>query len=669
MVTLSGIAETVLKQRYYLRDESGEVAEDWQKLAQRVAKAISAGSLPYEGAEQAAQDEADIYDAVYNVRLLPNSPALANAGARTKQLAACFVLPVPDDLGGIFEAVKEQALVQKTGGGTGFAFSRLRSAAQLVATTQGKASGPLSFMAQFDAATNAIKQGGMRRGANMGMLRIDHPDILDFISCKQDLSQYTNFNISVAVTEEFMQALEDGGQIELVDPHSGPTGKMLDAASTWALIVKRAHATGEPGLIFLDRMNAENPVPHLGQYEATNPCGEQPLLPHESCNLASVVLDRCMVLEDGAWQIDWQMLRETVRIGTRMLENIVEVNEYVPSVPKIREVSQATRKLGLGVMGFARMLFKLRVSYASQEAADLAALVMAEIDLTSKFESARLARSRGRFAEAASHAAWCEAAFSKREEASSRIAMLADEMVPARYAELRELARITGLRNSNTTTVAPTGTISMIADTTGGCEPAFALAFERRQADNVMHDVDKAFIEALSEYYDEPEISQIVQAVSDNRGSLVEALRVGALGFLSGFGLKHAQKLATHFLTAGDISPEWHIRIQAAFQLFNDSSISKTINFPHEATPEQVDEGYRLAYALGCKGVTVYRDGSRSYQPLSTPAAKEAEQPSEQVQHALEAAMVYQCCDNPQHVHASGCVTCQACGWSACVNA
>ncbi|HEY9723345.1 MAG TPA: adenosylcobalamin-dependent ribonucleoside-diphosphate reductase, partial [Oscillatoriaceae cyanobacterium] len=597
---LSKNAITVLEKRYLLKDEQGKLAETPEGLFQRVARALAEPDRLYGATEAQVEETArQFYDLTYDLDFLPNSPTLANAGTRTGQLSACFVLPVPDDLAGIFETIKHAALIHQTGGGTGFAFSRLRPKNDIVQSTKGVSSGPVSFMDVFNAATESIKQGGMRRGANMGILRVDHPDILEFVQHKEDLTKLTNFNISVAVTDAFMQAVEAGTEFPLINPRDGREVGRLDARTVFTNVVQRAWSTGEPGVVFIDRMNEQCPVPWMGRYEATNPCGEQPLIPYESCNLGSINLERFVVELNGTAAIDWQRLRGAVHVATHLLDNVIDANKY--PIPEIDRVTKATRKIGLGVMGFARMLFKLGVGYGSAESFAIAEQIMSFIDFESKVKSLELAKSRGQFPGRDGHEeesnAFFEKLFTERQARPGR-------HPEADYVSLLPELRKVGLRNSTTTTVAPTGTLSIIADTSGGCEPVFALAFKRWQADTHMVDVDGVFLEYAKAhgFYSEA----LMAAIDQNHGSLLH---------LTGFEVPASAEAI--FRTAHDITPAEHVRLQAAFQHYNDSATSKTINFAEEATAQDVETAYRLAYETGCKGITVYRNNSRQFQPLS----------------------------------------------------
>jgi len=611
---LSKNALTVLEKRYLRKDEQGEVAETPLEMFARVAGTLAAVDREY-GADdlEIRRTNERFMRILTTLGFLPNSPTLANAGARTGQLSACFVLPVPDDLGGIFESIRDAALIHQTGGGTGFSFSRLRPSGDIVGSTKGVSSGPVSFMDVFNAATESIKQGGMRRGANMGILRVDHPDIEIFISHKEDLAKLTNFNISVAATDAFMKAVEEGTSYNLLNPRTGAVVGQRDARTVFRTIVQRAHSTGEPGLIFIDRINAEHPTPWLGDIESTNPCGEQPLLPYESCNLGSINLERMLTrAADGATVIDWDLLRETIHIATHMLDNVIDANRY--PIDSIRQMTKSTRKIGLGVMGFARMLCELQVGYHTEEGRRIAEQVMSFIDYESKAASIQLARKRGPFP-----------AYRK----DNRYAHLwqqrhaqAERHPDADYASLIPLMQEYGIRNACTTTVAPTGTLSIIADTSGGVEPMFALAFRRFQADTHMIDVDQPFrVVAEREGFASEAFFEALEA---NHGSLVG---------LDDFSVP--EWVREVYVTAHDIRPEDHVLIQAAFQHYNDSATSKTINFSEHASVEDVQVAYELAYRTGCKGITVYRNNSRAFQPLSVPKKDEKAAPAERaVVHA-----------------------------------
>lgn len=580
-VHLSANAITVLQKRYLIKDESGEPVEQPEDLFWRVAGTIAEADRKYGASGGAVEELANaFYGLMANRYFMPNSPTLMNAGRPLGQLSACFVLPVEDALSngesGIYDTLRSMALVHQSGGGTGFGFSRIRPRNDIVRSTMGVASGPVSFMSLYDASTDVVKQGGTRRGANMGILRVDHPDIMDFITCKDDITRITNFNISVAVTDAFMDAVEADTTYDLIHPRSGEVTGQLRARDVWERIIHGAWKTGEPGVFFVDRANHYNPVPHLGEYEATNPCGEQPLLPYDVCNLGSINLG--IFVKDGA--IDWDHLRRVVHLSTHFLENVIDANNY--PLPQITELAQRIRRIGLGVMGYADVLVKLGIPYDSDEGVDLGRKIQQFVDEEAKVESERLALQRGVFPEW-ERSIWGPDATCARDTEGNRI---------------RPMRR---LRNCNVTTVAPTGTISIIAGCSSGIEPLFAVAFMRNQAGVLMPDVNEDFVAvAKSEgWYSEELMRKIAES------GHIEFDEVPA-------------KWQRVFVTANHIKPEWHIRTQAAFQEYNDSAISKTCNFANEATEEYVEEIYRLAYSLGCKGVTVYRDGSRDMQVLST---------------------------------------------------
>jgi ribonucleoside-diphosphate reductase alpha chain len=582
-------ARIILGKRYLKKNEEGEPIEDPEQMFWRVARVIAEVDAEYGASEGAVDALAREFYRIMTQRLFePNSPTLMNAGRPLGQLSACFVLPVTDALSngkdGIYDTLRAMALVHQSGGGTGFSFSRLRPANDVVKSTMGVASGPVSFMRLYDSSTEVVKQGGTRRGANMGILRVDHPDIRQFITCKSDVSQVTNFNISVAVTDSFMEAVKKGERYELKTPRTGEVVGTEDANEIFDLIIHGAWATGEPGVFFIDEANRYNPVPELGSYEATNPCGEQPLLPYDVCNLGSINLGM-FVKEDAPAdatldeRIDWDEFSNTVHLAVHFLDNVIDANNY--PLDQITELAQTIRRIGLGVMGWADLLIRLGIPYNSAEAIEAARRVMGFIEEESRAASSKLAEDRGTFP------AWAESIWGPDKTAAK--------------VEGERVRPELSLRNSNITTVAPTGTISIFADCSGGIEPLFAVAFMRNQAGSLMPDVNKDFIRIAreQEWYSEDLMERIAEEGHIHFDEVPEAV----------------QRV---FVTSHDVIPEWHIRMQAAFQEHVDSAISKTCNFSREATEDDVREIYLQAYELGCKGVTVYRDGSRPAQVLST---------------------------------------------------
>jgi len=598
---LTDNARLVLERRYLKKNPAGEPVEGAEVMFWRVARTIAGVDADY-GASESAVDEVarQFYDLMINGKFEPNSPTLMNAGRPLGQLSACFVLPVDDALSngqsGIYDTLKSMALVHQSGGGTGFSFSRLRSEGETVRSTMGVASGPVSFMKLYDASTDVVKQGGTRRGANMGILRVDHPDIRSFILCKNDTTQITNFNISVAITDAFMEAVKNDESYDLLNPRDGSVTGQESARSIFDLIIHGAWLTGEPGTFFIDRANEYNPVPALGSYEATNPCGEQPLLPYDVCNLGSINLGKFVSDEtsegvDAGERVDWEALKQVIHLSTHFLDNVIDANVY--PLPDIHDLAQNIRRIGLGVMGWADMLVRLGLPYDSVEGVDFGRRVMEFLNEESRNASEKLAETRGVFP------AW---------EAS----IWGPDGVAATSAEGSRVRPERTLRNCNLTTVAPTGTISIFAGCSGGIEPMFAVAFMRKQAGALMPDVNPDFV-------------RMAQAGGWYSDDLME--RIADEGHIHFDEVP--EEIQRIFRTAHDITPEWHVRMQAAFQEHCDSAISKTTNFPREATEDQVREIYDLAFSLGCKGVTVYRDGSREGQVLSTGATTKGSEDGE----------------------------------------
>jgi ribonucleoside-diphosphate reductase alpha chain len=584
---ISANARIVLEKRYLIKDASGKPVEKPEEMFWRVATTIAEADRRYGASDGGVEWVADeFYRLMTERRFEPNSPTLMNAGRPLGQLSACFVLPVEDSLSngrdGIYDTLKSMALIHQSGGGTGFSFSRLRAKGSMVRSTTGVASGPVSFMKLYDASTDAVKQGGTRRGANMGILRVDHPDILEFITCKEDITKIVNFNISVAVTDEFMAAVRDGTTYALKDPKTRAVVGELDANAVWDQMILGAWRTGEPGCYFIDEANRYNPVPHLGSYEATNPCGEQPLLPYDVCNLGSINVG--FYVRDG--KLDWDAFRRDIHLATHFLDNVIDVNKYPLS--EIDVLSKRIRRIGLGLMGFADALVRLGIAYDSPEGVDFGRQVMAFLDTESKRESERLAHERGAFPE------WARSIWGPDETC-------------ARDAQGNRVRAMQLLRNCNVTTIAPTGTISIFANCSSGLEPLFAVAFMRNQAGSFMPDVNEDFV-----------------SIARREGWYSEALmeriaKEGRIDFP-----EVPERWQRVFVTANAIKPEWHMRMQAAFQAHCDSAISKTTNFAHTATVEDVRAIYEMAFELKAKGVTVYRDGSRDGQVLSTGATEKA---------------------------------------------
>jgi ribonucleoside-diphosphate reductase alpha chain len=571
-VNLGDNARQVLEKRYLKKDKKGRVVETPEEMFRRVAQSIASAELIYDAKADVKAREGEFYRLMTELEFLPNSPTLMNAGRELGQLSACFVLPVEDSMESIFDAVKNTALIHKSGGGTGFSFSRLRPERDRVGTTGGVASGPVSFMRAFDTATDVIKQGGMRRGANMAILNVEHPDIMRFITAKEDPNVFTNFNLSVAVTAGFMEAVKANAQYHLVNPHTGEATGKLNAREVFDKIVASAWKTGDPGIVFIDRINEKNPTPNLGRIESTNPCGEQPLLPYESCNLGSINLHRMLRRKHrppAGEEIDYARLARTVKSAVRFLDNVIDVNNF--PLPEIAAMTRKTRKVGLGVMGFADMLLQMRIPYDSEAGIAVATDVMRFINEEATKASVELAVERGVF--------------------------------PAFEGSVYDVPGGLRVRNASRTTIAPTGTLSIIAGCSSGIEPLFALSFTRNILDGTnMVEANQVFEEAARSggFYSEELMRQLAAGTKlhEVKGVPEDAKRV--------------------FVTAHEIAPEWHVRMQAAFQQATDNAVSKTVNFPREAAEGDVAKVYQMAYELGLKGITIYRDGSREAQPMST---------------------------------------------------
>jgi len=565
---ISKNAAIVLAKRYLKKDPTGKTIESPAEMFQRIASHIALAEKKYANAKKKEDFQKAFYNLMTGFKFLPNSPTLMNAGNELGQLAACFVLPIEDSLSGIFETVKNAALIHKSGGGTGFSFSRLRPKDCRVGSTGGVASGPVSFMKIFNVATEQVKQGGTRRGANMAVLRIDHPDIMEFINCKSSNDNLNNFNISVGITDQFIEAARENKDFDLIDPRNQKKAGQINARDVFETIVKQAWHNGDPGIIFLDRMNQDNPTPAIGEIESTNPCGEQPLLPMEACNLGSINVSKFVGIKNKKPFIDYKALKETIHLSVRFLDNAIEMSNS--PLDEIDQMVKGNRKIGLGLMGFSDLLFQLNIPYNSEKALLIAEEIMTFIQKESHKASHLLGKERGTFKN-----------FDKSIYKGNK---------NKQY------------RNATTTTIAPTGTLSIIAGCSSGIEPLFALSFVRRVMDN-----DELI-----------EVNPYFEKIARQRGFYSKKLmeKIAKTGSIANLH-EIPQDLRDVFVTAHDISPSWHIRMQAAFQKFTDNAVSKTVNLPHDATKEDVMGIYNMSYDLGCKGVTIYRDGSKSNQVLS----------------------------------------------------
>ena len=622
MIELTENALLVLRKRILARDDSGQVSETYEQMFERVAKSIADADLHYGSASDAQATEQEFLEVLTRLEFLPNSPTLMNAGRNLGQLSACFVLPIDDSMESIYKTLSDTALIQKTGGGTGFSFSRLRPKADKIQSTNGESSGPVSFVRLYNFATEVTRLGGKRAGANMAILRVDHPDIEEFIAAKTNPLELNTFNISVAVTDEFMERMKAGQTYDLINPRTGMVVKQLDARTVFNRIAESAWRNGEPGVIFIDRINRDDPTPTLGQIESTNPCGEQPLLAYESCVLGSINLSR---FSTGTG-INYERLREVVSIGVHFLDNIIDVSEY--PVAQIKDVTRGNRKIGLGVMGWADLLIDLGIFYDSEEAITLAEEVMGFISQHAKQASIELATKRGPFPQ------WMQESLNKTKTEPAR-------------------------RNATITTVAPTGTISLIANCSSGIEPVYSVAYHRVSFESermlFVHPLFERYARAHGFYTD-----QLMDRIAE-QGSLDDIPEVP----------EHAKRL---FVTTHEIAPEWHVRMQAAFQKHIDAAVSKTINFPGAASVEDVSNAYLLAYELDCKGITIYRDGSREKQVLSTrssdykapPPLAQASKP--EMQQRVNQLLANNICPDCSLTlqRNGGCVYC-SCGFSVCL--
>ncbi|MBC8495504.1 vitamin B12-dependent ribonucleotide reductase [archaeon] len=614
----------VLKERYLLKDSQGKIVETPNDLFMRVARNIAKADRMYDRDADIKKLREEFFDMMVDLDFVPNSPTLMNAGMDLQQLAACFVLPIQDSMEGIFGTLKDAAIIHKSGGGTGFSFSRLRPRNANVKSTQGVASGPVSFLTVYNAATEVIKQGGKRRGANMGVLRIDHPDILDFINCKEKNDAITNFNISVGITEDFMKSVESDQDYDLINPATKEIVTRMSARMVFDMLVSAAWRNGDPGILFIDRINQDNATPALGEMESTNPCGEQPLLPYEACNLGSINLGN-FVEEDKS--IDWDRLKVIIHRAIHFLDNVIDMSRY--PIPQITKVVRANRKVGLGVMGWGDMLIKLMIPYNSDEGVNKAEEVMSFIKKEADIASCNLAKKRGTFPN------WTGSIFNKN----------------SKYFKGEHLK----LRNATRTTIAPTGTIGMIADASGGVEPLFALSYVKRVMDGKeLFYVDKNFKKMLEKrgLYSKELMEKVI-----NQGSIshIEEL---------------PEDIKRVFVVAHDISPEYHLKMQSAFQKYTDNAVSKTVNFSNEASIKDVENVYILAYKLGCKGVTIYRDGSKENQVMNLNVNLKREKEEKKNQGVADKPTgkksdICPDCGGKMKFQ-EGCATCISCGFSYC---
>ncbi|MFC1715339.1 vitamin B12-dependent ribonucleotide reductase [Candidatus Poribacteria bacterium] len=616
-VGLTPNAIRILEMRYLRRDEHGQPLEEPEDMFRRVAQNIASADAYYNPDSDVQETAEEFYRAMTELEFLPNSPTLMNAGRELQQLSACFVLPIADTMPEIFDTLKNTALIHKSGGGTGFSFSRIRPKNDIVQSTNGVASGPISFMKIFDSATEEIKQGGTRRGANMAIMRVDHPDILEFITCKHDNDKLNNFNISVGITEDFMEKVQRDEEYSLINPRTGRPSTKLKAKEVFDLIVEGAWKNGDPGIVFMDRMNRDNPTPELGEIESTNPCGEQPLLPYESCNLGSINLLRMATNGNGGWAIDWEKLRQTIYTAVHFLDNVIDMNNF--PLPEIEEMTRGNRKIGLGIMAWSDLLIRLNIPYSSNMAVQLAEQVMEFIDYHAELASTEIAKERGSFPNF--DKSIYKNGYRKHEESLSEGRFGRPELD---WDKIHNAVAANGMRGATHTTIAPTGTISLIASVSSGIEPPFGICHIRKALDDdelvMVHPLFEETAKREGFYSDE-----LIREIHEE-GSVQAMEQIP----------EDTRKL---FVTAHDISPEWHIKMQAAFQNHTDNAVSKTVNFENNATTDDVENVYMLAYKLGCKGVTIYRDGSRDEQILNIGKTQKAQGETEADEHAARGSM------------------------------
>jgi len=615
-IDFSENGRTILEKRYLRRNKLGEIEETPEDMFQRVANAIAEPDEPYRNSEKTS---IEFYNLISTKKFFPNSPTFTGAGTPIGQLAACFVLPVEDDLGksrdGIFQTLRNAALIQQSGGGNGFSFSRLRAKGSRISTSNGLSTGPVGFMEAYNGAFGVIAQGGVRKGANMGILRVDHPDIREFITSKTTEGKLSNFNISVALTDKFLEAVEKDETYEIFDPHTKEIVDTPKAREIFDLIVENAYKNGEPGVLFIDTANKDNPVPSLYELEATNPCGEQWLGPYENCCLGSINLSEHITSDN---KINWEELRKTVILSTRFLDNVVSANKYVPAVPQLKEAAHQNRRIGLGIMGLADLFYVLGVRYGSEEAQDLAGQVMEFIRFHAMKASIELAKERGPF-PAIKDSIFNPSNLVWTPPTPLKSFSFGWERPAIDWSEITNGIRLYGLRNAAVTTVAPTGTISTVAGVEGyGCEPVFALAY-LRNVYQAAGDLEKMTLTYVSPSFQKA-LDDIDMSDVKRREIIDEIVRVGSCQNIKDLpdDLRHT------FVVSGDITPEEHIYMQASLQRFVDNSISKTCNLPSTAVPEDVEKVYMMGWKLGCKGLTVYVSGSRQEEVLVTQEKKES---------------------------------------------